>query len=220
MIIAIDGPAASGKSTTAKLIAEKLSILYIDSGAMYRAATLSLIENKIDLKNHSEMISHISSIEIDQKNNSGETITLLNNNNVNAKIRTREIANNVSHVASIPEIREMLVAKQRSFAIRDSVIMDGRDIGTIVFPDAEYKFFMIATVEERAKRRYIEFKENDEQISLDELKEEIKRRDKLDEERESSPLVAAKDSVKIDTSNKTIHEQVNFILDYIKTHPK
>lgn len=220
MIIAIDGPAASGKSTTAKLIAEKLSLLYIDSGAMYRAATYSLLENNISLNDADEMAKHVEQISIDQKDDHGKTHTFLNKKDISHKIRTRDIALHISKVASNPKIREILVKQQQEFGKKGKIIMDGRDIGTVVFPNADYKFFMIASVEERAKRRYIEFKTIDEQITMNELIDEIKARDKKDEERDNGPLIAADNAIEIDTSSMTISEQVNFILNYIQKNPK
>ena len=215
MIIAIDGPAASGKSTTAKRVAETLNLLYIDTGAMYRAATLIALQKKISLTNETDVLSAVRSSEITQKNISNTTKTFIDGVDVSDTIRSREVTSNVSQVAAFPSVRAVLVDQQKSMGKNGNVILDGRDIGTVVFPNADLKIFMIATAEERAKRRLKEFEEKGETLSLSEVIEDIKRRDKLDAEREASPLKKAEDAVEIDTSLCTIDEQVERIVKLV-----
>jgi cytidylate kinase len=216
IVIAIDGPAASGKSTTAKRIAEKLDLLFIDTGAMYRAATLLSLEAKCDLNNEENIISAVHSKNISQKNIEGMTLTFAGDRDVSEAIRTREVTNNVSKVAAYKSVRAILVEKQQEMGGRGNVILDGRDIGTVVFPNADLKIFMIATAEERAKRRLKEFEEKGEKVELSKLIEEINERDRQDAEREASPLKKADDAVEVDTSKLTIDEQVELIINLTK----
>ncbi len=216
MIIAIDGPAASGKSTTAKHVAEQLNYLYIDTGAMYRAATWLMLENNIDVENEAEVLSELVNHTIRQENLQNTTKTFVDNKDVSDDIRSRIVTNGVSKIASYSTIRERLVLLQQEMGASGNVVLDGRDIGTVVFPNAELKVFMVATVEERAKRRLKELSEKGEQINLSQLIKEIELRDHLDATREASPLKKAKDAVEIDTSLKTINEQVNEIINYIE----
>lgn len=216
IVIAIDGPAASGKSTTAKRIAEKLNLLFIDTGAMYRAATLLSLEAKSDLLNEESVFSAVNAKNISQKSIDGTTLTYVDDRDVSDDIRTREVTNNVSKVASYKSVREILVEKQQDMGSRGNVILDGRDIGTVVFPNADLKIFMIATAEERAKRRLKEFKAKGEKVELSKLIEEINERDRQDAEREASPLKKADDAIEVDTSKRTIDEQVELIISLTK----
>ena len=217
IVIAIDGPAASGKSTTAKSVAEKLGFLYIDTGAMYRAITYYLIENAINLSDKKLILKHANSQEIEQKNINSSTKTFLNGIDVSNEIRSREVTLNISSVASIPELRELLVEQQRYMSIGKNVVLDGRDIGTVVFPDADLKIFMVASVEERAKRRFEEFQNKGENISLEQVIKEIKARDLEDEMRSSGALKRAADAILIDTSKMEISDQVDQIISILKS---
>ena len=216
IVIAIDGPAASGKSTTAKRIAEKLNLLFIDTGAMYRAATLLCLETKIDFSNEESVLTAVNAKVISQKNIDGNTLTFVDDRDVSEDIRTREVTKNVSKVAAYKGVREILVEKQQEMGGKGNVILDGRDIGTVVFPNADLKIFMIATSEERAKRRLKEFEAKGEHVDLSKLIEEINERDRQDAEREASPLKKAEDAVEVDTSKLTIDEQVELIINLTK----
>ncbi|MGI6425442.1 MAG: (d)CMP kinase [Tepidanaerobacteraceae bacterium] len=208
--IAIDGPAGAGKSTVAKIIADKLNMVYVDTGAMYRAITyLSIKEGKTAIE---EIINLAKNADIKLH---GRTI-FINNEDVSLSIRSQEINNNVSKIAKIPEIRVVMTEIQRKIAKNKGVVMDGRDIGTHVLPDAEYKFYLTASLIERATRRYFELLNYESNVSLEQIEMEIAQRDRQDEERAFSPLKIAKDAVIIDTTNKTIMEVVKELLDYVK----
>ena len=212
MIIAIDGPAASGKSTSAKLLAEKLNFLYLDTGAMYRCIALSIIENEIDIKNESSVKKFISNFKLELKTVDGAPDFLVNGSSVSKKIRTAAISKKVSAISAIPAVREYMVGLQRSFAKNNNCVVEGRDIGTVVFPDAEIKFFIIASVKIRAERRKLELQNIGETISLTELQKDIKARDKYDSERSHSPLKKAINAIQVDTTEMTIDEQVNYMI--------
>lgn len=220
-VIAIDGPASSGKSTTAKLLAKKLKCIYIDSGSMYRAAALYLKENNIVPasvgRNALKEILNKINIEIFYNSEKEENVILLNGKEVSMKIRNSEITNYSSIIAKKKIIRERMVWLQRKIAENQSIIMDGRDIGTVVFPDADFKFFLTASINERAKRRFLEMKDKQcHDISLKKIKEDLKWRDNTDSTREISPLKMANNAIQIDTTNLTIEEQVQEIIDIIK----
>ena len=210
--IAIDGPAGAGKSTVAKLVASKLKIDYIDTGAMYRAFTLKLINNNINFENLESVVEILKATSIDFKDNH----IYLDNVIVDEEIRDNEISNNVSQVAKIKEVRERLVELQREIAKNKSTVMDGRDIGSTVIKDAKYKFFITASVDERASRRYKELIVKDTNISLDSIKDDIERRDTMDSTREISPLIKCEDAIVIDTTDKNIAETVEEILKCIE----
>ena len=212
MIIAIDGPAAAGKSTSAKLLSERLNVLYLDTGAMYRCIALSVIEHKIDIYDESSQKDFISSFNLELKTVDGAPDFLVNGNSVTKKIRTTAISKKVSEISAIPAIREYMVTLQRSFAKNNNCVVEGRDIGTVVFPEAEIKFFIIASVEVRAKRRKLELQNIGETISLKELRRDIKARDKHDSERSHSPLKKAINAIQIDTTEMNIDEQVNYMI--------
>ncbi|WP_156289303.1 (d)CMP kinase [Oceanobacillus salinisoli] len=218
--IAIDGPAAAGKSTVAKIVAEKLSYIYIDSGAMYRALTLKALDQYVDLNDEKtilELLLH-TKIELSQRNQ--KQIVLLDDADVTDEIRTQKVTNNVSYIAKLSSVRREMVLRQQELAsARDrGVVMDGRDIGTHVLPDAEVKIFLIASVEERAKRRYEENTRRGIESDLEELKEEIKRRDEIDSKREASPLIKAEDATEVDTTSLTIDEVVQEILNAVSNY--
>ena len=216
MIIAIDGPAASGKSTSAKLLAKELGYLYLDTGAMYRCIAFSILENKIDISNQNSLTKFLKNFEIDLKKTNNNLSFFVNGKNVTNKIRKSDVSQKVSEVSAIPIIREYMVRIQRSFTKNNSCVMEGRDIGTVVFPNAEFKFFFIASDEVRAKRRQLELESLGEKKSLVNLMHEIKKRDKFDSERGHSPLRKAFNAIEVDTTNMTIDEQVNFMLSKIK----
>ena len=214
-VIAIDGPAASGKSTTAKQLAKKLKYIYIDTGAMYRASGLCTLLQNISLDEEvalKEMLDKISiRIEYAEEGNR----IYLNGEDVSERIREADVTKLSSQIAVIGIVRKKMVELQRKMGEDSGVIMDGRDIGTIVFPDADFKFFMIADVRTRALRRWKEVKDAGENITLKEIEEELIWRDKNDTTREISPLKQAEDAIPIDTSGMIIEEQVKFILDII-----
>ena len=211
LVIAVDGPAGAGKSTIAKLIAEKLNINYIDTGAMYRAITYKCLQNNIDINNEKEVINIAKNCEIDFKDNN----IYLNGEILTDEIRTMEVSNNVSNVAKIKEVRYLMVDVQRNIGKVSSVILDGRDIGSYVFPNADYKFFLIATPEERGNRRYKELVNKGYDVNLEEIIKDIIKRDEIDSNREFAPLVKAEDAIEIDTTGKSINAVVQSVLSKI-----
>ncbi|WP_027340280.1 (d)CMP kinase [Halonatronum saccharophilum] len=213
LTIAIDGPAGAGKSTVAKIVAERLNYLYIDTGAMYRALTLKALQQGVDLNDDNQLGELAQRTRIRLKRVDEKDIVLLDNIDVNEEIRDNKVSNNVSVVAKVRAVREQMVRLQREMAREGQVVMDGRDIGTVVLPDAHLKVFLTASVEERAKRRYEELKSKGEDIKLDQIKEEIIRRDNIDKNREISPLMEAEDAIKVDTTNLDIEGVVKHILD-------
>jgi len=215
-VIAIDGPAASGKSTTAKQLAKKLKYIYIDTGAMYRATALCTVLNKISLEDHIALQKMLSDIKIKIEYSADGNRIYLNGNDVTERIREADITKLSSQIAVIGIVRSKMVELQRRMGEKGGVIMDGRDIGTVVFPNADYKFFMVADVKTRAIRRWKECKEKGEEIPLSEIEEELIWRDKNDSTRDISPLVQAKDAIPIDNSGMTIQEQVELIHSKIK----
>jgi cytidylate kinase len=217
MKVAIDGPAASGKSTTAKIIADELKFIYIDSGAMYRACTLKWLEKTAASKSDADekiLAGIINDLKIEFTDN-GKTI-FVNGKNLSNEIRSSNVSQNVSYVASFEVVRNALVEKQREFALGNNVIMDGRDIGTVVFPDAEVKIFLNASAETRAQRRMQDLKNLGEEPDFDLLVAEIKERDRLDSQRKIAPLTKAKDAIEISTDDKTLNEVTQAIIPEIK----
>jgi len=212
MIIAIDGPAASGKSTSAKLLAEKLKFLYLDTGAMYRCIALAVIENQIDIKNKQSLKDFIDNFKLEMRTINGVSVFLINGENVSKKIRSSLVSKKVSEISAIPSIRKYMVSMQRSFAKNTKCVVEGRDIGTVVFPKATIKFFMIASVEVRAKRRQLELRRLGEEITLKDLQKDIEARDKYDSERSHSPLKKAFDAIEIDTTNMTLRDQLSVMV--------
>ena len=216
LIVAIDGPAGSGKSTTAQLVAQKLGYIYIDTGAMYRAITFLAIRNKI-LNEPGKIIELAAGSDIELKFEKGVTRISINDENLTEMIRTPEVNEHVSDVSKIAEVRKILVGKQREMGKKGiGVVMEGRDITTVVFPDADVKIFLTATIDERTKRRAKEFAQKGKNLPVDEIKKNLKTRDKIDSSREVSPLTQAKDAIVVDTSYVSIDEQVKIILDEIK----
>ncbi|MCC7431755.1 (d)CMP kinase [bacterium] len=211
ILIAIDGPAASGKSTTAKLLAKKLNYSYLDTGAMYRAITLKFLEQKIDLENLKKWKKILETTEVFLDYSNGNLEVWLDKVNVTSKIRTPEINNSISEVASMAFVREKMVALQQEIGKNGGWVIDGRDIGTVVFPKAEVKIFMVASVEVRAKRRQKDYENSGLSIPFEQVVSEIKKRDEIDSNREVSPLKQAKDAIVFDTSDLSIEEQVEFL---------
>ena len=208
LVIAVDGPAGAGKSTIAKIIAKRLNINYIDTGAMYRAITYKCLKNNIDINNEEEVVRIAQNTDIDFRDNN----LYLDKEIVNEEIRTIEVSNNVSNVAKIKDVRYLMVDVQREIGERNSVILDGRDIGSYVFPNADYKFYLIATPEERGIRRFKELTEKGYDTSLEEIIKDIIKRDEIDSNREFAPLVKAEE---IDTTGKSIDEVVDYVLSKI-----
>jgi len=212
IIVAIDGPAGSGKSTIAKIIAKKFNFTYIDTGAMYRMITLYLLENNIDFDDLKEIEKVLNTVNLDMQ---GDKF-YLNNVDVTTKIREKRINENVSKVASIKIVRSNLVDLQRKVSNNKNVILDGRDVGTVIFPNAQVKIFLIASPEERARRRYNEFLEKKTEITYDEVLKSLKERDYIDSTRKESPLKKADDAIELDTTNLTIEDVINFIAKEIE----
>ena len=212
-VIAIDGPAGAGKSTVAQIVARKLGYTYIDTGAMYRAVAWKVLKATNGEITKNDILSAVKEIKIDLKYMQGKTFVFVNDRDVTGEIRTPEVTAKVSQVAQVAEVREKMVLLQQEMAKRGAVVMDGRDIGTHVLPDADIKVFLTASIEERAMRRWKELKGKGYDISLEKLKVDIAARDKADSEREISPLIQAKDAVLLDTTNLSIDEAVEVILN-------
>jgi cytidylate kinase len=215
--IAIDGPAASGKSTTAKIIANELGYLYIDTGAMYRALTLAVLDHKINVADKQAIIDLAKKIHIELREGEDGLNTFLDGKDVSREIRLPIISEIISRISAYAEVREIMVHKQRQLAQSGGIVMDGRDIGTIVLPEAEVKIFMQASIAERARRRYRELKKKGMNVQLLQIKEEIRQRDYIDSSRETSPLTAASDAHIVDTTGLSIKKQVEKIMEIIKT---
>ncbi len=206
-VVAIDGPAGTGKGTIAKLIAQELNLVNIDTGAMYRSITLEAIRQGINsIEEKEKLIEIAKNIKIEMTNNNGEQEIFLNGENVSKEIRSTEVSGFVSQVSSIPEIRELMVNLQRKMAEGKNVIMEGRDITTVVFPNANVKIYLDADVEERAKRRYKENKEKGMQTTFEETLEAMKKRDYNDMHKPVGALKIAEDAIVVDTTNMTIEE--------------
>ena len=214
MVIAIDGPAGSGKSTTAKYVAEKLGFIHINTGAMYRGITLKCIQQKINPTDSPIMEHILSQTEFKFGGENGSDL-FMDGMNISSDITTAAVTESVSKISAIPLVRKKLVEYQREMAKGKDVVLEGRDIGTVVFPNADYKFFLIADIIERAKRRLKEMEVKGENVRLAELTEEMKERDRKDSTRAYSPLKKAEDAVEIDTTGISIEEQVNRIVEIV-----
>jgi CMP/dCMP kinase len=212
IIIAIDGYSATGKSSTAKQVASKLGYTYIDSGAMYRAVTYFFLKNGVDYNNESQVEGSLKNCLISFDGND----VFLNNEKVNNELRTMEVNQNVSPISTISMVRAKLVEQQREMGKQKAVVMDGRDIGTIVFPDAELKLFMTANLQIRAERRKVELERKNLNASIKEIIENLKERDHIDSTRVDSPLVQANDAIEIDTSHLTLNQQIEKIVQLAK----
>ncbi|MBQ9478461.1 MAG: (d)CMP kinase [Selenomonadaceae bacterium] len=213
-VVAVDGPAGAGKSTISKLVAGRLGYTYIDTGAMYRAVALKVLESKLPLEDEEIMIA-ARDVDIDLRNEDGVNKTYLDGRDVSTEIRTLEVSRSVSKVAAVGFVRERLTELQRSMAKRGGVIMDGRDIGTVVLPDADVKIFLTASVAERARRRYDELKAKGLDVELGSIERDIAARDKLDSEREIAPLKQADDAILIDSTSMTIEEVADKMIELI-----
>lgn len=211
--IAIDGPAASGKSTTAKMVAQTLGYLHIDTGAMYRAITLKVIDEQLDLSEKEKIVGIARASKIRLCTENGTTRIFLDGKDVSHRIRTPEVTGAVSTISCYSEVREVMVREQRELAAHGGAVLEGRDIGTVVLPQAELKIFMVANIQERARRRKKDLAATGIDASLEDLEREIERRDRKDETRESSPLKKAVDAIELDTSSLTVQQQVDFIVE-------
>ncbi|MFA6977818.1 MAG: (d)CMP kinase [Ignavibacteriaceae bacterium] len=214
LIVAIDGPAGSGKSTTAKLLANKLKYLYLDTGAMYRAITYLALKQNIT-ENEVEVVDLLKKTEIELNYSYGISRVFANKVELTDEIRNQEVNGKVSDISKIKQVRQILVDKQREIGALGGIVMEGRDIGTVVFPNADVKFFLTATIDERTKRRTKEMTENGKPVHEEIVKESLLNRDKIDSSRKESPLLKAEDAIPVDTSFLTIDEQVNFIYDEV-----
>ena len=215
-IIAIDGPAGSGKSTVARLIAKRLDLLYIDTGAMYRALTLKAMEKGLDLHDKGGLIEMASQTDVALKQKGNKLSVLLDGKEVSDKIRTPELTNNVKFIARVGGVRKHMVILQRRMAEKDGAVLEGRDIGTVVFPHADFKFYLDADFKERVSRRYKELVEAGADITEEAIEEDVRTRDKSDQSRKVAPLKMAEDAVPVDTTNTTIEEVVEKIVGAVQ----
>ena len=215
MIIAIDGPAASGKSTTAIGVAKSLGITYLDTGAMYRAVTFGLIENDIKLEDCSELDNYLKQIKLKLSETKSGVILNLDGRNVSKEIRSSKVTENVSEVSALKSVRDSMVILQRKLAKKNDCILEGRDIGTVVFPNADFKFFLIADEKSRAKRRQNDLKIMGEKKSIESVIKDINKRDHKDSTRKHSPLTKSEDAIIIDTSNLGINKVIDKIVNIV-----
>ena len=215
MIIAIDGPAASGKSTTAIGVAKCLGITYLDTGAMYRAVTFGLIENDIKFEDSSELDNYLKQIKLKLSETKSGVILNLDGRNISKEIRSSKVTENVSEVSALKSVRDSMVLIQRKMAKKNDCILEGRDIGTVVFPDADFKFFLIADENVRAKRRQNDLKKMGEQKSIDNVTRDIIKRDYKDSTRKHSPLIKSENAIIIDTSNLNINKVIDKIVNIV-----
>ena len=213
--IAIDGLSGCGKSSTAKAVAKTLGYKFIDTGAMYRAVTLYALNNAVDLASKEAVNQALGNIHIDFRYNqeSQKNETFLNGQNVEEEIRSMRVAGSVSQVAAIKEVRVAMVAQQQQMGKERGVVMDGRDIGSVVFPDAELKLFTTASTKVRAERRQAELREKGEEVALEEIMKNLEERDRIDSTRDESPLIKVEDAIEVDTSNLMFEQQVQKVLD-------
>ncbi|ALX50541.1 cytidylate kinase [Lentibacillus amyloliquefaciens] len=210
--VAIDGPAAAGKSTVSKMVAKELSFIYIDTGAMYRALTYKALNKQVSLEDEDKLADVLADTSIELIQGKEQQHVLVDGEDVTHDIRTEKVTNNVSHAAKHPEVRLEMVKRQQELARKRGVVMDGRDIGTHVIPDAELKIFLKASVEERAKRRYEEMLQKGFSVDIEKIKQEIEQRDQIDSKREAAPLIKADDAIELDTTNLSIDEVKEAIL--------
>ncbi|MDF2720894.1 MAG: (d)CMP kinase [Paenibacillus sp.] len=211
--IAIDGPGAAGKSTVARLVAKQLGFVYVDTGSMYRAVTWKALQMGVAPERPEQLVQMAAELRLELLPGDTAQKVLLNGEDVTDYIRSTAVNQNVSAVAAIPEIRRLLVDKQKEMARAKGVVMDGRDIGTHVIPDAELKIFLTASVEERAKRRFLEMSAKGEAVTLGQIQTEIAERDRMDEQRASSPLVQADDAILVNSGGKSIEQVAQLILE-------
>ena len=216
MNIAIDGPAGAGKSTIAKRAAKELGFIYVDTGAMYRAIAVYLIDNGVSAGDEAKVAEAIDDISIEIRYEDGAQQVYLNGDNVTGRLRTEEVGNMASKSSALPCVREKLLSIQRELAAKNDVVMDGRDIGTVVLPKADVKIFLTASAEVRAKRRFDELQQKGDKTPYAQILAETKQRDKQDSERAIAPLKQAADAVLLDTSGDTVEQSVNAILDIVR----
>ncbi|MFC1709388.1 (d)CMP kinase [Candidatus Omnitrophota bacterium] len=216
-IVAIDGPAGAGKSTVAKIVAKELGFLYIDTGSLYRALTLKAKRHKLDLNDSEAIVNLLKQTCIRLKHVGDDLKVILDNEDVSEEIRSPHKTDGVSDVAKIKEVREIITNLQRDLAKDNDSVLEGRDIGTVVFPDAKYKFFLDANFKERAQRRFKELKERNEEIKIESVENNLSTRDKTDSTREIAPLKKAEDANYIDTTDLSIEQVVNKIISWIKS---
>ncbi len=214
--LAIDGPAGAGKSTIAKRVANELGYIYVDTGAMYRAVALYYLNNNVDVTNEEEVNKYINDINVEFKIIDGVIRLFLNDLDVTDKIRTPEVSDGASKVSVHKLVRERMVSMQQEIAKKNNIVMDGRDIGTVVLPNADVKIYLTASVEERANRRYKEYIEKGEEADLEQIKKDIEERDYRDMHRENSPLREAEDAIHLDSTGMEIDEEVAYILEFCK----
>lgn len=214
--VAIDGPAGAGKSTIAKLVAKEKGYIYVDTGAMYRALAIHFLKKGVTPENTPDVINACRDADVSIRYENGVQQVYLNGENVTGMLRTEEVGNMASKTSAVPEVREKLLELQRTLAKENDVIMDGRDIGTNILPDADVKIYLTASVETRAKRRYDELKEKGEDCDLDQIAQDIKKRDERDMNRETAPLKKAEDAILVDSSNMSIPEVVLEICSHCK----
>lgn len=217
LTIAIDGPASSGKSTVARRIAADLNLIYVDTGAMYRTLTFEALKNNVNIKDQAALVELLEKTEITFEPNGNEQSVFSNGIDVTYGIRENNVTNTVSVVAAHSKVRKLMVKRQQDMAANNGVVMDGRDIGTVVLPDADLKIFLVASVRERAERRHKENKGKGIFSDLEQLKKDIAERDYKDSTRETSPLKQAKDAIRVDTTKMSIEEVVDHIKTRIKT---
>ena len=216
MIIAIDGPAASGKSTTSRGVATRMGITYLDTGAMYRAITLGLMEHGVSFKDLSSITEFLDTVDIYFGDSKSCNRIFLNGRNITDQIRSSTVTEKVSEVSAINVVRDSMVQIQREIADNIDCVLEGRDIGTVVFPNADFKFFLVAGLKIRALRRQKDLNKIGEKKTIDEIKTDIRLRDELDTNRDNSPLLKAKDAIEIDTGLLTVDEQIDKIVSIIK----
>ncbi|TDF99324.1 (d)CMP kinase [Paenibacillus piri] len=215
--IAIDGPAGAGKSTIARLVANTLGFVYVDTGAMYRAVTWKVLSSGISPDHTADVIAVTDRMDIRLAPGENGQQVFVDGHDATAEIRSAEVTGNVSQIAAIADVRRILTVKQKRLAAVKGVVMDGRDIGSHVLPDAELKIFLTASVRVRAERRYNEIQDQRASVTLEQLESEIAARDRMDEQRKTAPLVQAPDAVLLDTTSMTIHEVVERILELCRT---
>jgi len=218
-VIAIDGFSSTGKSSISKIIAENLGIVHLDTGALYRGITWFALQNCLnddETINLEQLFSSFPLIELEFKDDNGELVLFLNKINISKEIRTNEVSNNVSLIAKQKEVRDFLLQSQRNLAEKGGIIMDGRDIGTVVLPNADFKFFLTASIDERTKRRYQELLSLGLEADENEVRENLIKRDRIDSEREIAPLKKADDAIVIDNTMLTKKETIESILSYLK----